>query len=56
MMFVLVFVFWLITSIDKLHNCDVMIREDVCLLLHESLAYLIVFKITTDEFIDVLIG
>jgi small GTP-binding protein len=39
----------------KLHNCDVMIREDVCW-IHESLSHLIVSKITTDEFIDVLIG
>lgn len=44
---------------DKIHNCDVMIREDVSFLL--SLVFTIsmlsrYFKITTDEFIDVLIG
>jgi hypothetical protein len=42
---------------DKIHNCDVMIREDVCRPsnlcdVHDKFS----LEITTDEFIDVLIG
>ncbi|KAH9065909.1 developmentally regulated GTP-binding protein [Lactarius vividus] len=42
----------------KLHNCDVMIREDVCRILPITLNSKPIPppKITTDEFIDVLIG
>jgi hypothetical protein len=42
--------------VDKLHNCDVMIREDVRLLHILTIRLLTLRKITTDEFIDVLIG
>jgi len=41
---------------DKLHNCDVMIREDVRDATHLEHWLIHTFQITTDEFIDVLIG
>ena len=43
--------------VDKLHNCDVMIREDVRIYTPSVAVGTNPFnKITIDEFIDVLIG
>lgn len=48
---------WLTMFVDKLHNCDVMIREDVSICSPFIAIRANPFeKITTDEFIDVLIG